>query len=744
LDNEENFAGMHEADAGLKNVNILVGTFFDLNGNDLYLGGAERYLLELAKIIRKMGYTVSVYQHGNYEWVRFYQDLKVRSIVANDDYLVLNQRFHEQVEQGVLTIYFAFFLAAPLCYRPSIGISHGIFWDNNTYMESAGKFEYNIMIEPALRAVANCSKLVSVDTNTINWLRTMSYDAAEKCIYLPNFVDFEQFKVSPKDRNGNLVILYPRRLYKARGFDLIAKIVPTLLEKYANIEFHFVGQANELEAKQVLDLLRKYPSRVRWYKLPLDDMYKAYQTADIVIIPTKNSEGTSLSCLEAMACGKPIIATDVGGLPNLIIDGYNGLLIKPDSQELMEKIEVLINNRHLRDEIGKNAALVSRRFDLKIWQQKWHKILSSFLVESREELAQALQEIKIVCPAADGISWENVRQRPHHLLGALSNNNGIYCFFETDGDESERNYSKGSMQIICKKDNLYVDDPVLYIYYPYNYERIKQYKKPIVIYDILDDISIHDESDRLSNVPVNKMARSYHEKLLREADIVITSSSKLYEKYRIARTDIVLIPNAADLKHFQQQFRVCPSDFPSKTGPVVGYFGAIAKWLDYRLLDLLAQKKPNFTFVFIGPVSDERFWKLLENKNVKYLGIKKYDELPKYAQWFDIAILPFEKNDITDATSPIKMFEYMAAGKPVVATELAEVIHGAYKGVLVSKSHDEFIKNIDKALEHSKDEVFIRALRENLRGNTWADRSQKILNVIRMLKTHDDQSKSST
>ena len=104
-------------------------------------------------------------------------------------------------------------------------------------------------------------------------------------------------------------------------------------------------------------------------------MPQVYQEADISLIPTLYSEGTSLSCLEAQSTGNIVISTNVGGLPNLIIDGYNGILINPNAHDLMTALDMVLANAQLRKTLSQNAVSVARAFDKSVWEQRWGKII---------------------------------------------------------------------------------------------------------------------------------------------------------------------------------------------------------------------------------------------------------------------------------------------------------------------------------------------------------------------------------
>ena len=227
--------------------------------------------------------------------------------------------------------------------------------------------------------LTNLSRVVSVDTNTINWVRTVQAYLSEKFVYIPNFVDPNQFHPSQNENEDKLVILYPRRLYRPRGFWLVKEIIPDILGSNPNLEFYFVGQAEPQEESIVQELVRQYPGQVTWETLPMAEMQRAYQRANITLIPTMHSEGTSLSCLEAMACGTAVIATTVGGLPDLIISEYNGLLVEPNPPALKSALLRLVDDQQLRHNLARRSLEVAYTFSLEHWQAKWLALLKDFL-----------------------------------------------------------------------------------------------------------------------------------------------------------------------------------------------------------------------------------------------------------------------------------------------------------------------------------------------------------------------------
>ncbi len=364
------------AEISERNIAILAPQFFDLDGQSVYIGGAERYLIELTRIIRELNCEPVVYQSAIGEWEREYLGIPFFGLDSHGDAKKLNVMFHRLIKENTPVIYLVFNLASPFHSNRSIGISHGVYWDHHhEFSEDRERF-----FKSLLTSFSNLGRIVSVDTNTINWIRTVQPSLAEKCVYIPNFVDIEKFKPGNRSELDRLVILYPRRLYTPRGFWMVHELVLEFLETYPNVEFRFIGQANPEEQAAVQKLVRKSQGRVIWQTVQMEDMHHVYDQADITLIPTMYSEGTSLSCLEAMASGNAVIATNIGGLPDLIISGYNGLLIDPVTSALREALSILIDDPEMRQELGQRARETAYTFDINIWQSRWKKILNEMML----------------------------------------------------------------------------------------------------------------------------------------------------------------------------------------------------------------------------------------------------------------------------------------------------------------------------------------------------------------------------
>lgn len=261
---------------------------------------------------------------------------------------------------------------------------------------------------------------------------------------------------------------------------------------------------------------------------------------------------------------------------------------------------------------------------------------------------------------------------------------------------------------------------------------IQKFKgKSIIMYDYIDEIS---EKITLGH-PIEHLRRR-HEYMLRAADIILATADNLFnESFKKRGGDVFFNTNGVDYDHFHQtrNQNSIPSDMQRvlvKEKPVIGYFGAFATWFDYELVCALAKNRPQYEIVLIGwdydgTVNDQGFDLY---PNIHYLGAKNYSVLPEYAIWFDVSMIPFKINEITKATSPVKLFEYMALGNPIVTTEMAECMK--YQSVLIGRTHEEFILKIDLALEYRQNREYLELLDKEARGNTWASRAAAFDRII--------------
>jgi glycosyltransferase involved in cell wall biosynthesis len=159
-----------------------------------------------------------------------------------------------------------------------------------------------------------------------------------------------------------------------------------LLERETELHITFTGEV--VQGAEVCEVfqywLSRHPmkERIHHQALAFDEMPGAYQHANLVVIPTIFSEGTSLSCLEAMSCGVPVVATNVGGLNDLIVDGFNGRLVQPTVESLVTALSELLHSEEQRERLGRQARETAKAYDLSLWRQRWIQTLTEYVGET--------------------------------------------------------------------------------------------------------------------------------------------------------------------------------------------------------------------------------------------------------------------------------------------------------------------------------------------------------------------------
>jgi glycosyltransferase involved in cell wall biosynthesis len=217
-----------------------------------------------------------------------------------------------------------------------------------------------------------------------------------------------------------------------------------------------------------------------------------------------------------------------------------------------------------------------------------------------------------------------------------------------------------------------------------------------VVYDCMDELSLFQDA------PAGLAEREAL--LFTHADVVFTGGHSLYEfkRDRSQHRNLHPFPSSVDVPHFARArtAMVDPEDQVAIARPRVGFFGVIDERMDLALIAELADLRPDLQFVMLGPIAKIAPDSLPRRINLHWLGTKSYDQLPAYLAGWDVAILPFARNDATRFISPTKTPEYLAAGKPVVSTSITDVVkpYGREGLAWIADTADEFSAAIDEAL----------------------------------------------
>jgi hypothetical protein len=330
------------------------------------------------------------------------------------------------------------------------------------------------------------------------------------------------------------------------------------------------------------------------------------------------------------------------------------------------------------------------------------------------------------------IGW-NARlfQRPHHLARAFARRGYVAIFDSTNVEDDIWGFDEvePGLFVFCGPSSWLhgIADPVLWTF-PYNFHEALEHPRPgTIVYDWIDDLAVFTDHDA-------RLVRRNHERALAEADLVVSVARTLHAEAMARRRAAVYLPNAVEDERFAAEVPL-PDDptvrrLRDEGKPIAGYYGALARWFDYELVEATARLRPDWNFLLIGPEYDEslRRASLLELPNVAWIGPRPYPALPAYLQLFDVATIPFRLNPITLATSPLKLYEYFAGGRPVITTAMPEC--AAHPEVDVVATPEEFAVALDVAQGKARDPAMGARLRAVAAANSWAARVRQIEGVM--------------
>jgi glycosyltransferase involved in cell wall biosynthesis len=277
------------------------------------------------------------------------------------------------------------------------------------------------------------------------------------------------------------------------------------------------------------------------------------------------------------------------------------------------------------------------------------------------------------------------------------------------------------------------NDPILWLYYPPSFQYlIGQLGEALTCYHCTDD---HAGYARALGMDDRQVAEA-ETLLVRAVDVVLTTSRPLYEKHLKLNPHTHLMPNVADVDSFtpiaEGRVDVAP-ELRRLPRPVAGFAGAVSSYkVDLDLVARTAQAMPGWSFVFIGPVGTgdgTREADLPRLPNVHYLGQQAYKRLPSYVAGFDVCMIPYRLNDYTSAVFPLKFWEYLASGKPVVTTPLPAL--SEYRSVVeIAGSPAQFAEALKKALISLRDTRATHQRLELAAGQSWDCQAERMLETL--------------
>ncbi len=318
------------------------------------------------------------------------------------------------------------------------------------------------------------------------------------------------------------------------------------------------------------------------------------------------------------------------------------------------------------------------------------------------------------------LRWDFVYQRPQHLLSRAAANYRVLFIEEPILGESNphldiRDDDSGVTVVTPRVgreedvaellEPLYADLAgerlILWYYTPLWLAKSRQLKADLVVYDCMDELSAFKNAS-----PALKTAEA---ELLERAHVVFTGGHSLYQAKRGRHPNVHAFPSSVDAAHFNQARRgglADPADQSALPRPRLGFFGVIDERLDLELVAGMADRRPDWSFIMIGPVVKIDPATLPRRPNIHWLGGRNYKELPGYLAHWDVGIMPFAINEATRFISPTKTPEFLAAGLPVVSAPIADVIrpYGELGIAEIASAADEFVSRCEGLLTRSRKE----------------------------------------
>ena len=277
---------------------------------------------------------------------------------------------------------------------------------------------------------------------------------------------------------------------------------------------------------------------------------------------------------------------------------------------------------------------------------------------------------------------------------------------------------------------LEMEDTIVWSYLPNAVGIIKKLRASKIVYHCIDDYGQFTDCPRTS---FQQMERE----MLQTADLTVVSSKRLLELRRPDAKRIAYIPHGVDVDFFRAaaNANVVLPDIAQIRRPIAGFVGRIADWVDLELIARCARVRPDWSFVFVGP-SNVDLRKYENLANLHFLGRKDHKDIPHYIKMFDVCLIPFVENDLVASVNPLKMYEYLALGKPTVSTPMSEV--RALADVVAIAGGDDFPEAIQRAYSNDSDTAR-RARIETISARSWTTVTEEIMTLLNHGQASPDQ-----
>ena len=367
----------------MRKVFILYQNFYTPDGQKMSIGGIQTYIKMLVQVIKKLDMTPVIFQYANINFKNLYNGIEVHGIAMKPGWskkrknqVLFDKCMKQYNTQKDIIIFASETMSVKNNESRVIGIQHGITWDVRGHEHYSHQKNLLFIFWRAIKAymmakrLSNFKILIGVDYNFLNWFRTQVAYNETNIKVIPNCT-----KINPvvKKKEGIIKIIFARRFHEYRGTKLFAPVAKSIISKYDNVQITFAGTGpDEFYLKEMFS----DNPQINFINYDSQKSLDIHAEYHIAVIPSVGSEGTSFSLLEAMASKCAVVATNVGGMTNIILDNYNGLLINPEEQELYDALEKMITDKNLREKLAENAYhTVIQAFNRDLWEERWTKVL---------------------------------------------------------------------------------------------------------------------------------------------------------------------------------------------------------------------------------------------------------------------------------------------------------------------------------------------------------------------------------
>jgi glycosyltransferase involved in cell wall biosynthesis len=356
------------------------------------------------------------------------------------------------------------------------------------------------------------------------------------------------------------------------------------------------------------------------------------------------------------------------------------------------------------------------------WDERWFR---------KQEFMSRFARVNRVLYVEPSFS---IARRPEPHLGEVATNRPVLSRLERRGDRlhvlkpprglpkwtqptiERLNYAWYGRMIRRAMRQLGFADAVAWIYRPSYVHALPSIPHRNLVFDLVDDIAAYGSEAGVAHVERDV------EELIRRSDLVLVTAKTLAERYGPEAKQLVQIPNGFDASLFSGGQRDVPADLEGLGRPLLGLVGTLFNFLDFDLLAAVARAFPSGTVVLVGPVEANArrdVDRLLETPNVVHLGARPKAQIPDYVVGFDVCLNPFRSGRAADSVNPLKVYEYLAAGRPVVSTPMKALqLEDAAAAIRFAEGAEAFCREIAQAVDEDRPELQHQR-RAAVEGYSW-------------------------